>query len=109
MRNYYTADAPHTHPTLIVPLSLRQVYGSSITFYERYPDSQLTPQQRLQLGIDTHHPSEISVNTNRSIGVLSHWPFFDTFDKFLQFLHQTAISGRPTSVPLERWVTSGRD
>ncbi|XP_043207829.1 DENN domain-containing protein 4C-like [Amphibalanus amphitrite] len=82
-----------------------KVYGSSITFYERYPDSRLTEQQRLQLGIDTHHPSEISVNANKSIGVLSHWPFFDTFEKFLQFLHQTAISGRPTSVPLERYIS----
>ncbi|XP_037082224.1 C-myc promoter-binding protein-like [Pollicipes pollicipes] len=82
-----------------------KVYGSSITFYERFPEDRLTEQQRLQLGIDTHHPSEISVNTNKSIGVLSHWPLFDTFEKFLQFLHQTAISGRATAVPLERYIS----
>ena len=83
----------------------KQVYGSAITFYERYPEEKMTRDQRKWLDIedleDDTKEKDYTVNTIKSICILSHWPFFDTFEKFLRFLHKTAHTG-PHQVPLER-------
>lgn len=46
---------------------------------------------------------DYTVNTIKSICILSHYPFFDTFEKFLRYLHKVAHSG-PYPVPLERFA-----
>ncbi|XP_044074973.1 C-myc promoter-binding protein-like isoform X3 [Siniperca chuatsi] len=102
-----------------------KVYGAAIQFYETYPQECLTDQQRSQLGLlspDPHKPSSSnttvtatnsttnstttprSVYTNKCICLLSHWPFFDAFRKFLTFLYRYSISG-PHALPIEKHIS----
>ncbi|XP_045887919.1 C-myc promoter-binding protein-like isoform X2 [Micropterus dolomieu] len=101
-----------------------KVYGAAIQFYETYPQECLTDQQLSQLGLlspDPHKPSSSnttltatssttnstttprSVYTNKCICLLSHWPFFDAFRKFLTFLYRYSISG-PHALPIEKHI-----
>ncbi|KAK2587963.1 hypothetical protein KPH14_004046 [Odynerus spinipes] len=49
-------------------------------------------------------PSSQSLNISKSICILSHWPFFDTFEKFLVFLH-SMVNGKPQSVSIEKYIS----
>uniref|UniRef100_A0AAX7UA63 DENN domain containing 4A n=1 Tax=Astatotilapia calliptera TaxID=8154 RepID=A0AAX7UA63_ASTCA len=83
-----------------------KVYGAAIQFYEPYPQECLTDQQLSQLGLlipDPHKPSP-SIYTNKCICLLSHWPFFDAFRKFLTFLYRYSISG-PHALPIEKHIS----
>lgn len=82
-----------------------QVYGAAITFYEKYNGNLSTEQQKL-LGLKDSNDlkKEISLHANKSICVLSHWPFFDTFEKFLMFLLNSSLSDQ-IPIPLERYIT----
>lgn len=44
-----------------------------------------------------------TINVNKCICLLSHWPFFDTFERFLFFLYELSTAG-PHSVPIERYA-----
>ncbi|AWP01157.1 putative C-myc promoter-binding protein-like [Scophthalmus maximus] len=44
------------------------------------------------------------VYTNKCICLLSHWPFFDAFRKFLTFLYRYSISG-PHALPIEKHIS----
>ncbi|XP_040885380.1 C-myc promoter-binding protein-like isoform X2 [Toxotes jaculatrix] len=99
-----------------------KVYGAAIQFYEPYPQECLTDQQLSQLGLqgqDPHKPFSSSataastdssttdpylVYTNKCICLLSHWPFFDAFRKFLTFLYRYSISG-PHALPIEKHIS----
>ncbi|XP_061594021.1 C-myc promoter-binding protein-like isoform X3 [Cololabis saira] len=97
-----------------------KVYGAAIQFYEPYPEECLTDQQRSQLGLlspdrpksspgaaDGSKSSAAeprSVHTNKCICLLSHWPFFDAFRKFLTFLYRYSISG-PHALPIEKHIS----
>ncbi|XP_073320360.1 C-myc promoter-binding protein-like isoform X2 [Pagrus major] len=102
-----------------------KVYGAAIQFYESYPQECLTDNQLSQLGLlnpDPHKPSSFnttetatdsttnstmtprSVHTNKCICLLSHWPFFDAFRKFLTFLYRYSISG-PHALPIEKHIS----
>ncbi|XP_030614313.1 C-myc promoter-binding protein-like isoform X5 [Archocentrus centrarchus] len=101
-----------------------KVYGAAIQFYEPYPQECLTDQQLSHLGLllpDPHKPSSSnsvapvtsssttngnprSVYTNKCICLLSHWPFFDVFRKFLTFLYRYSISG-PHALPIEKHIS----
>ncbi|KAL0114056.1 hypothetical protein PUN28_011401 [Cardiocondyla obscurior] len=48
-------------------------------------------------------PASQSLNISKSICILSHWPFFDTFEKFLVFLHRM-VNDKPQSVPIEKYI-----
>ena len=81
-----------------------QVYGAAIQFYEPYPEESLTERQRSQLGLPSTElrPEDTkTVHTNKSICLLSHWPFFDSFRSFLTFLYRYSISG-PHALPIEK-------
>lgn len=97
-----------------------QVYGAAIQFYETFPPECLSDQQRSQLGLPNPDPcsssssctapaaadsssaaTQCSVYTNKCICLLSHWPFFDAFRKFLTFLYRYSISG-PHVQPIEK-------
>lgn len=97
-----------------------QVYGAAIQFYETFPPECLNDQQRSQLGLPNPDPcrssssctastaadsnsaaTQCSVYTNKCICLLSHWPFFDAFRKFLTFLYRYSISG-PHVQPIEK-------
>lgn len=82
-----------------------QVYGAAIQFYETYPEKNLTEKQKSQLGLtaspDGKSASSRTMQTNKCICLLSHWPFFDAFKKFLTFLYRYSISG-PHVLPIEK-------
>lgn len=45
-----------------------------------------------------------TVHVRKSISLLSHWPFFDAFKKFLSQLYKISITG-PHNVPMERHIS----
>ncbi|XP_011298582.1 DENN domain-containing protein 4C isoform X2 [Fopius arisanus] len=49
-------------------------------------------------------PETQSLNISKSICILSHWPFFDTFEKFLGFL-LSLTDGQAQSVPIEKYIS----
>lgn len=92
-----------TFSTFVLTLgSAEKVYGASITFYERCPDSSLSACQMKKLNYDLSDAKV--VYANKSICVLSHWPFFRTFERFLRFLYKMSLrESRP--VPVERYIS----
>lgn len=81
-----------------------QVYGAAIQFYELYAEEKLSEHQRSQLGlptIDLRPEGTRSIYSNKSICLLSHWPFFQSFRSFLTFLYRYSISG-PHALPIEK-------
>ena len=83
-----------------------QVYGAAIQFYEPYSEENLSERQRSQLGLpssDLGPDGTRSVYSNKSICLLSHWPFFQSFRSFLTFLYRYSISG-PHALPIEKLV-----
>ncbi|XP_040826011.1 C-myc promoter-binding protein isoform X6 [Ochotona curzoniae] len=88
--------------------SAEKVYGAAIQFYEPYSEENLTEKQRLLLGLassaDGKSDSSRTIHTNKCICLLSHWPFFDAFRKFLTFLYRYSISG-PHVLPIEKHIS----
>ncbi|NXS60688.1 MYCPP protein, partial [Brachypteracias leptosomus] len=88
--------------------SAEKVYGAAIQFYELYPEENLTEKQRSQLGLAAAAEGKSdtcrTVQTNKCICLLSHWPFFDAFKKFLTFLYRYSISG-PHVLPIEKHIS----
>lgn len=82
-----------------------QVYGSAIQFYEPFPVELLSEKQKVQLGVVTAVEKRLlpnrPVNTNKCICLLSRWPFFESFRKFLLFLYKLSVSG-PHPLPIEK-------
>lgn len=70
---------------LTVSDAKHKVYGSALTFYEQFPVSKLTDEQIEQLQYDKD--SDYVLHVNKSICILSHWPFSDTFERWLLFLY----------------------
>ena len=81
------------------------MYGAAIQFYEAYPREALSERQRVRLGlvsvVDRRPITSRSVQVKKSVCVLSHWPFFTVFQKFLTFVYRYSISG-PHVLPLEK-------
>uniref|UniRef100_A0A9J7YR38 DENN domain containing 4B n=1 Tax=Cyprinus carpio carpio TaxID=630221 RepID=A0A9J7YR38_CYPCA len=86
-----------------------KVYGAAIQFYEAYPRESLSERQCVRLGllsvVDRRPITNRSVQVKKSICVLSHWPFFSVFQKFLTFIYRYSISG-PHVLPLEKHISS---
>ncbi|KAM8920742.1 DENN domain-containing protein 4B isoform 2-T2 [Pelodytes ibericus] len=86
-----------------------KVYGAAIQFYEQYPRECLSEKQSQRLGllsvVDKRPVTSKSVQTKKSICVLSHWPFFDVFQKFLTFIYRYSISG-PHVLPIEKHISN---
>ncbi|NWX68170.1 DEN4B protein, partial [Alca torda] len=84
------------------------VYGAAIQFHEAFPRERLSEKQSLRLGllsvVDRRPVAGRSLQTRKSICVLSHWPFFDVFRKFLMFIYRYSISG-PHVLPLETHIS----
>ncbi|NXV52542.1 DEN4B protein, partial [Uria aalge] len=85
-----------------------RVYGAAIQFHEAFPRERLSEKQSLRLGllsvVDRRPVAGRSLQTRKSICVLSHWPFFDVFRKFLMFIYRYSISG-PHVLPLETHIS----
>lgn len=95
-----------TFSTFVLTLcSAEKLYGASITFYERIPEELLTPSQREKLtGEDSPLSEDQVVCANKSICILSHWPFFRTFEKFLRFLYRLSFN-KTSVVSVERYIS----
>uniref|UniRef100_A0A2A4JDM7 UDENN domain-containing protein n=1 Tax=Heliothis virescens TaxID=7102 RepID=A0A2A4JDM7_HELVI len=83
-----------------------KVYGSAVTFYEKYPHSKLTETQMELLGwregiSQTTH----SVYAIKCICLLSRWPFSDTFERWLLYILEMSWSKEPLNIPIERYIT----
>ncbi|XP_056633032.1 DENN domain-containing protein Crag isoform X2 [Diorhabda sublineata] len=88
---------------LTVSDAKHKVYGSAVTFYERFPENKLTQQQKELLNYTEDYDGLIQVN--KSICVLSHWPFSEDFEVWLRWLHGIGTSGEPQAIPVERYIT----
>ncbi|XP_077111228.1 DENN domain-containing protein 4B isoform X1 [Ranitomeya variabilis] len=86
-----------------------KVYGAAIQFYEPYAREELSEKQCQRLGllsvVDKRPVSSKSVQTKKSICVLSRWPMFDVFQKFLTFIYRYSISG-PHVLPIEKHISN---
>ncbi|KOB72125.1 Uncharacterized protein OBRU01_06281 [Operophtera brumata] len=93
-----------------------KVYGSAVTFYEKYPHTQLNEYQIDQLGwrVDVTQNTH-SLHANKSICLLSRWPFSETFERWLLYVllsptnpHDRVIVTRGDDQPLVRSGASFR-
>ncbi|XP_063151098.1 DENN domain-containing protein 4C isoform X2 [Candoia aspera] len=88
--------------------SAEKVYGAAIQFYEPYAQDLLTEKQHMQLGLLTAVERKVvttkSINANKCICLLSHWPFFEAFRKFLMFIYKLSVSG-PHPLPIEKHIS----
>ncbi|XP_060525748.1 DENN domain-containing protein Crag isoform X2 [Cylas formicarius] len=88
---------------LTVSDAKHKVYGSAVTFYEKYPVENLTEDQKELLGFDEDENAQ-QIRVNKSICLLSHWPFSDDFQTWLLYLCQVVTSGHPQVIPVERYI-----
>jgi len=104
----WPADIIRTTTTSTFVLTLpnvQRVYGSVISFYEDYPETKLTESQRKLLKLEKWRaPEERKILAKKCIGLLSKWPFFEAFEKFLFFLYKRVLMG-PHDIPLERYIS----
>ncbi|KAM9375905.1 C-myc promoter-binding protein [Pholidichthys leucotaenia] len=107
----WPAHTKHSLPVfstfVLTGASGEKVYGAAIQFYEPYPEANLSEHQRSQLGLpssDLGPDGTRNVYSNKSICLLSHWPFFQSFRSFLTFLYRYSISG-PHAVPIEKHIS----
>lgn len=104
-----TRDPLPIFSTFVLTISSgEKVYGSAIQFYEPYPVDLLSEKQKIQLGLLTTVEKKMipnrPVNTNKCICLLSRWPFFESFRKFLMFLYKLSVSG-PHPLPIEKHIS----
>uniref|UniRef100_A0A8C2Z6Q0 DENN domain containing 4C n=1 Tax=Cyclopterus lumpus TaxID=8103 RepID=A0A8C2Z6Q0_CYCLU len=104
-----TRDPLPVFSTFVLTISSgEKVYGSAIQFYEPHPVDQLSEKQKIQLGLLTTVEKKVipnrPVNSNKCICLLSRWPFFESFRKFLMFLYKLSVSG-PQPLPIEKHIS----
>ncbi|XP_029975362.1 DENN domain-containing protein 4C isoform X2 [Salarias fasciatus] len=104
-----TRDPLPVFSTFVLTISSgEKVYGSAIQFYEPYPVDGLSEKQKIHLGLLTTVEKKMipnrPVNTNKCICLLSRWPFFEAFKKFLMFLYKLSVSG-PHPLPIEKHIS----
>ncbi len=88
--------------------SAEKVYGAAITFYERFLETSLKEEELKHLSYISDEDRETKLlHRIKSICILSRWPFFDTFEKFLLFLHKTLVTSltTPQKIPIERYIS----
>lgn len=102
-------NSPYPLPSfstfVLTGASGQKIYGAAVSFFEVLPEDQLTEERKkaLQLNDERNFEEERKVpHTNKCICVLSHWPFFEAFKKFLSHLYRISISAQPH--PIERYI-----
>ncbi|XP_037333926.2 DENN domain-containing protein 4C isoform X2 [Pungitius pungitius] len=103
-----TRDPLPVFSTFVLTISSgEKVYGAAIQFYESHPVDQLSEKQKIQLGLLTTVEKKVipnrPVNSNKCICLLSRWPFFESFRKFLMFIYKLSVSG-PHHLPIEKHI-----
>ena len=94
------------HSTFVLTLqNAEKVYGSAITFYEEYDEERITEEQAAALKLDGYsRRSDRKIYSNKCICLLSQWPFFEAFERFLFVLYKRFLMG-PHDLPLERYIS----
>lgn len=104
---------PQSSNFVLTSDSAKKVYGSVLSFYEPFEDSILTEDQKTRLETDEKYSydgeeTQSQTYAIKSICILSRWPFFECFDKFLLFLHRLVfkdylvkLSGSKNSSPVK--------
>jgi len=97
--------------TFVLTLANRsKVYGTAITFYEEVNEGEYGLSEEQKAGLQLHkyrRPVDRKIFTNKCVCVLSRWPFFDAFERFLFLLYKRQMMGprnASTDIPLERLV-----
>ncbi|KRZ74408.1 DENN domain-containing protein 4C [Trichinella papuae] len=96
-----------------------KLYGASVSFYEDY-EKPLTNEQMEKLGLNsegcylpgscsdsssTNDPADqMTFHTNKCICVVSRYPFFSAFRRYLLFLHRMCM-GSQNALPVERYIS----
>ena len=81
-----------------------------MSFYEEFTAPQLTDLQMRSLGIKNpsirqqYNIRSKTVHVRKAICLLSHWPFFDAFKKFLSQLYKVSTT-EGHHVPIERHIS----
>ncbi|XP_054165030.1 DENN domain-containing protein 4C-like [Oppia nitens] len=86
-----------------------KVYGAAVTFYESLSDHNLSDKESEHLTYVTEEDKQTkSLHRIKSISILSQWPFFETFERFLLFLYKTFVvsSTIPQKIPIERYISN---
>ncbi|TNN83909.1 DENN domain-containing protein 4C [Liparis tanakae] len=104
-----TRDPLPVFSTFVLTISSgEKVYGAAVQFYEPHPVDQLSEKQKIQLGLLTTVEKKVipnrPVKSNKCICLLSRWPFFESFRKFLIFLYKLSVSG-PQLLPIEKHIS----
>lgn len=110
---------PQASTFVLTSDSAQKIYGTAISFHEIFEDTCLNHYQKFCLGLidadDKYSkPEGRELFVTKSICILSRWPFFDCFEKFLLFLYKLVFnianqsaseisSGR--RVPLEHHIS----
>ena len=86
-----------------------RVYGAAVMFYETMDEACLDDTQRDQLLPSSEESTQpLScrvVAQNKSICLLSRFPFFDAFKQFLVYLYRMSLaSSPPHPAPIERYA-----
>lgn len=79
----------------------QKIYGAAVTFFEVLQEEQLTEERKNALHLNEDESWKVA-HTNKCICVLSHWPFFEAFKKFLSQLYRISVSAQP--LPIERYI-----
>ncbi|KAI1733001.1 DENN (AEX-3) domain-containing protein [Ditylenchus destructor] len=89
-------------------------YGASLTFFEKYPKPLTEVQlEALERSNATEHESQRAANDstigmtyygNKSICIVSRYPFFESYRRFLYFIYSLSTSG-PQKLPIERYIS----
>ncbi|CAI4221129.1 unnamed protein product [Auanema sp. JU1783] len=94
-------------------------YGAAVSFYEKYTD-KLTDEQLEQLELtpgdslggvaddssSNNDPADqIEFHTNIAICLISRYPFFHSFKRFLYYIHRISQRLTETTVPIERYLS----
>lgn len=83
-----------------------KVYGSALTFYENFNETYLTDQQKEFFEWDNPDINNShSLHVNKSICILSNYPFGDSFERWLMFIQFMASCNLPLPVPIERFIS----
>lgn len=83
-----------------------KVYGAGVTFFEEFPKEKYTNEVHglIKTQQEAHKDKNLVAQTNKCICLLSKYPFFDAFRRFLMSLFRISVSGFQ-NIPIERYIS----
>uniref|UniRef100_A0A8C4NGW2 DENN/MADD domain containing 4A n=1 Tax=Eptatretus burgeri TaxID=7764 RepID=A0A8C4NGW2_EPTBU len=111
----WPADSKQPEPVVstfvLTGISANKVYGAAVQFYEPLPIERVPEHHAGHLNFLSTVGHKIKVPEGRKlycskcICILSQWPFFDYFHKFLVFIFRLSVSG-PHVLPIEKHISN---